>query len=104
MGQRKNFEIETSRLKVAIRKLKVEVTNCGGKEFRLNLDGENNQPNSFSVSMIASEQDKVKHAFYEEETRKLKEIIQLKEDELQTTIEQCESKIKFYSEKLASYQ
>lgn len=104
MGLRNKFQIEISKLKNIIRKMKVELESYG-KQLRLNIDGMKDQANSFSMSIIGSfEQEKVKKAFYEEETRKLKQIIQLKETELETTIDQCKEKVNFYSERLQSYK
>lgn len=59
--------------------------------MRLNIDGMKSQANSFSMSIIGSfEQEKVKKGFYEEELKKLQDIIDLKNSEFETLTGQCQ--------------
>lgn len=51
MKQRQKFEVDVSKLKNVIRKMKIELEGYG-KELRLNIEGMKSQANSFSMSVL----------------------------------------------------
>ena len=98
--QRRAFEIEISQLKNIIRKLKAQLKGVQD-EFRLNIDGVRDQNASFSMTLMKSvifEKDKT--SFLEEQNRKLRELYDRHEKQVQTEKLQAQEKVKYYESKL----
>ena len=96
ISQKRQFEAEIARLKNMIRKLKVELQGIQ-EEFRLNIDGLRDQNATFSMTIMKSMvQDKDKANFFEEENRKLRQLYEKHEQQMEGIKNQSEDKVKFY--------
>lgn len=98
--QRRNWEIEAGQLKNLVRKLKVELKGIQD-EFRLNIDGLRDQNTTFSMTLMKSMvQDRDKANFFEEQNRKLRDLYEKHEAEVEVEKKQAQQKVKFYEGKL----